>query len=156
MAQATFDIPAGAISNYMIGSSPPIDPEKIIRTQSVDVELFGPATTIAALTKLAHIVRGATGTLVGFEVAHMVAGTGDRTVSVDVKKSTGGGAFATVLSSVAQILVASTVRVPIAGVFSNATIVGDDILEFVVTLGGTTGSYPQGLIATLTFTETYT
>lgn len=122
--------------------------------RSHSTELFGPSTTITALTKLLHIVRGATGTLVGAEaVISVVASDASRTVTVDIQKSTGGAAFATVCTTTIDITSSTTVRVPVAAVFSSTALTDGDILQAVVTVAGGVGTQAQGLLLTLTFDE---
>lgn len=156
MAQILIDFPSNTIKNGMCAADMALAASKHIRHQSVDVELYGPATSIAALTKWIHIVRGATGTLVGFEAAIAVlASDVSRTVTVDLHKSTGGGAFATVLTSTIGFTTSSTVRVPVAAVINTATLVDGDILAIVVTVAGGSGTQATGLMATLTMEEVY-
>lgn len=156
MGQVLVDIPQGGITNAMIASSPPVSASKLTRHQSIDVELYGPAVTVAALTKWLHIVRGGSGTLIGFEAAIAVVATGaDRTITVDLQKSTGAGSFATVLSSTCGFTNVSAVRTPVAAVISSAGIVDGDILEVVVTVAGSASAQATGLTVTLTYEETY-
>lgn len=154
--QVTVDWPSNTIKNVMCASDMALAASKLIRHQSVDVELFGPATTVTALTKWIHIVRGSTGTLVGLEAAIAVlASDVSRTITVDLHKSTGGGSFATVLTSTIGFTTSSTVRVPVAAVINTATLVDGDILAIVVTVAGGSGSQATGLMATLHMEETY-
>lgn len=119
-----------------------------------DVELFGPATTITALTKTLHIVRGGTGALVGAEaVIYVIASDVSRTVTVDIQKSTAGGAFATVCSVTIGFSTSTPVRVPVAATFSSTALTDGDVLEAIVTVAGGSGTQAQGLHLTLTFDE---
>lgn len=155
MPTVPFEVPNNFVTKAMIKSTAGLSGAQIVRHESINIELFGPATTIAALTKWLHLVRGATGTIVAAQVVHAVAGTGDRTVTVDIQKSTGGSAFATMLSGTMQVLVATTIRTAVTATFSSQSVVAGDIVEAIVTLGGTTGSYPQGLLLTVTIEEDY-
>jgi hypothetical protein len=122
--------------------------------RSQSVELFGPAVSVAAVTKWLHIVRGAAGTLVGFEAAIAVAADdASRTIDVDLQKSTGAGAFATVCSASADFTNSSAVRTPVAATFSSTSLVDGDILQVVVTVAGGAGNQATGLTVTLTFDE---
>ncbi len=155
MPQITISVPSGGITNAMIAASPPIDYGKVTATRAVDQELYGPAVTVAAITKWLHIVRGATGTLIGFEAAIAVVASGaDRTITVDLQKSTGAGAFATVLSSTIGFTNGSAVRTSNAAVISTPSIVAGDILEVVVTVAGSASAQATGLTITLTYAET--
>ena len=117
-------------------------------------ELFGPAVAVTALTKWVHIVRGATGTVVSVEAAIAVVATGaDRTITVDLHKSTGAGAFATILSATIGFTNASAVRTMVAGTISTATLADGDILAVVVTVAGAGGNQATGLTVTVNLGE---
>jgi hypothetical protein len=107
--------------------------------------------TIAAATYYLHTVRGANLTLLNFYAAitETVATGADRTVNVDLQKSTGGGAFATVLSATIQFTNGSTARVVSSATISSAACVVGDLLRVVVTVAGAAGAQALGLIATL-------
>lgn len=159
MTQIAFEWPAKTIVNGMCSDSMALAASKVIRHQSCDHELFGPSTTITALSKDIHIVRGATATVIGLEAAicGTIATGADRTVTVDLHKSTGGGAYATVLSSTIGFTNASTLRTAVAAVVSAspAALVDGDILRLIVTVAGSASAQALGLIVTLTYTETY-
>jgi hypothetical protein len=157
MAQVLVDVPASGITNYMIAASPPIDANKLYRHQSIDRELFGPAVTVAALTTDVHIVRGTAGTLVGFQAAicGTIATGADRTITVDLQKSTGAGAYSTVLSGTIGFTNASVLRTAVSGTFSNTSLVAGDILRVIVTVAGSASAQALGLVATLTYAEQY-
>jgi hypothetical protein len=138
--------PASVIRNSQVASDAAIDASKLLHLVHGGIELFGPSTTIAALSKDVRIGKGI-GTIAAVRTFFSVIGTGDRTVSVDLQKSTGGGAFATVLSAPMSITVSSTVRTLITGTISSATYAAGDLFRWVVALGGSTGNYPQGLFA---------
>jgi hypothetical protein len=152
----TLTPPASSITNNSIVANAQIAASKTVRHESLNLEIAAPGTAITAATKLAHIVRGATGTLVGIQAAITTVATGaDRTITVDLLKSSGGGAFATVLSSTIGFTNVSAVRTAVSGILSSAGLVAGDILEIVVTVAGAAGAQAAGLLVTLTFEETY-
>lgn len=156
LSSKTFTAPSGSITNDSIQASAGISASKTVRHESINVELFGPAVSVAAVTKWLHIVRGATGTIVAFEAAIAVAADDvSRTIDVDLHKSTGGGSFASVLSASADFTNSSTVRVPVAATISSAGLVDGDILAVVVAVAGGSGNQATGLTVTLTIEETY-
>lgn len=140
--------PDGSITKQKIAPLAGIESSKVVHRFSQPAELFGPTTTIAALTKLLRIAKRG-GTNVSFQAATSVQATGDRSVTVDLQKSTGGGAFASILSAPLSIPQATAVRTAVNGTISTPTFVAGDIFQVVVALGGTTGTYPQGLLVTL-------
>jgi hypothetical protein len=122
--------------------------------RSQSVELFGPAVSVAAVTKWLHIVRGGTGALVGFEAAIAVpADDASRTITVDLHKSTGAAAFATVLSATIGFTNGSVARTATAATINTTALTDGDILEVVVTVAGGAGNQATGLTVTLTFDE---
>lgn len=157
LSSQTQSYPAGSITDAAIAAGATgayITRTKVHHQQNIGVELYGPTTTVAALTKWLHIVRGAAATIVAFEAAIAVVATGaDRTITVDLQKSTGGGAFATVLSATCGFTNGSTVRVPVAGTISSASLVDGDILQTVVTVAGAAGAQATGLTIGLTLAE---
>ncbi len=136
-----------------------LDASKHIRHESINKMLFGRSTTVIAATEDIHIVRGATGTLVGFEASinGAIATGADRTITVDLHKSTGGAAFATVLSSTIGFTNVSTLRTAVAAVINaaSAALVDGDQLAIIVTVAGAASAQATGLSVTLTYTETY-
>jgi hypothetical protein len=120
----------------------------------ISQELFGPTAAVTALTKWLHIVRGGTGARVAFEAAIALGPTGaDRTITVDLQKSTGGAAFATVLSATIGFVDASVERVATAATISSTALTDGDILQVVVTVAGAAGNQATGLTVTLTYDE---
>lgn len=70
---------------------------------------------------------------------------GTKTMTVDLQKSTGGGAWTTVLSSTLTINSSSTARTPVAMSLSGTpTHVAGDVYQLVVTVAGTGGTGVQG------------
>ena len=153
----TFTPPAGSVVNASIAAGSAgsyIERSKGVQGHAITNELFGPTTAVTAVTRWWHTVRGATGTVVSVEAAIAVVATGaDRTITVDLHKSTGAGAFATILSATAGFTNASAVRTPVAGTISTASLVDGDILAIVVTVAGAAGNQATGLTVTVNIGE---
>jgi hypothetical protein len=140
-------IAAGALGAY-------VNPTKLRHRNWHNTELFGEGITVAALNKWIHTVQSATGELVGLSAVIAVQATGaDRTVHVDLQKSTAGGAFATVLSSTIGFTNTSVIRIPVDAVIGTVALVAGDILRLVVTVAGAAGAQAQGLLVTLVWDE---
>lgn len=157
MAQVTIDIPTGSLTNAMIKAGAGISASKTVRHQAIPIELFGPAASVTALTKDIHIVSGSTGTAIRFQatINGAIATDVSRTITVDLHKSSAGGAFSTILSSTIDFTNASVLRTAVAAVFSNTSLVADDMLRIIVTVAGGSGSQATGLFAELVLEETY-
>lgn len=141
-------LPAGTVSNSHVASGAAIDASKLLHMVNVCTELYGPSTTVAALTKECYVAKGA-GTLSVVRVAcnGTIATGADRTVNVDLQKSTGGGAFATVLSATALLNNASSLRTLASGTLSSTTYAAGDLFRWVVTVAGAAGNQAIGLVA---------
>ncbi len=114
-------------------------------------------TAIVASTEDFHVVMGATGLFKSLAAAFtgVIASDVSRTVTVDIQRSTAGGAFATIMSSTVVINTSSTIRVAQFGVVnaSLAALVQGDILRRVITVAGGSGSQAQGLVVSCGWME---
>lgn len=111
-------------------------------------------TAVVSVTEEIHIAKYA-GVVQSIEAAVSQLPTGDYTVTVDLQKSTAGGAFTTVLSATFDIDAADTVRVAVAGTVDSTKddYVAGDIFRVVVTAAGASGTQAQGLNVTVFFEE---
>ena len=131
-----------------------ISDEKVIHRLAVHYSQ-NPGSAIVAETKDVHIVNGASGTLVNVLAAVTgVAAAGAYVATVDVQKSTGGGAFATILTSVLTIDSAVAIRTKIEAAIANDALIEGDILRVIVAVSGGSGTQPQGLQVTFALAET--
>ena len=146
LSSKTQSYPAGSVTNASIVASAGIAASKVIHQFQVGGELVAAGTVVDDMTKLLHAVYGATGTIVRAEAfITTVASSSGSTIAVDLHKSTGGGAFATILSSPLTITSTATVRVPQALTISNSALVDGDLLQAVVTTPNSSAALPQGL-----------
>ncbi len=146
-----FSIPDGAITNDNIVTDAGIEASKLNHQHMIAIELFGPAVSVAALTRQLFIAY-APGTILSAKASVVTVATGaDRTVTVDVKRSTAAGAYATILTSTIGFTDASVVLTPVAAVI-NASLddyIASDLFEVVVTVAGSAGAQAVGLLFTL-------
>jgi hypothetical protein len=130
------------------------DPLGVTKTRHQHQQMFGqdPGTAVVAKTHIVHAARGA-GTVKDFSAFMTVANGAASTVTVDIQKSTGGGAFATILTGSEVFLASGTPRV--IQVFdldpTKVDYVAGDIFIAVVTVAG--GAVGQGLGGWGTFDE---
>ena len=145
---------AGSIGNAAITAAAGIASTKLQQQQTVVEELFGPTTTITALTRQLAMINGGTCNLLKFRASLITVATGaDRTVTVDLQRSTAGGAFATVLSATIGFTNGSTARTVVSGTISTAAGVQNDLYQVVVTVAGAAGAQALGLIVALDFQQ---
>lgn len=145
----TLSIPAGTIVDAAVSASAAIAATKVVHQFPVQYAVAS-GVAVATISIPLHIVRGATGTVVGIEVTCTQAPTSSDTVTTNLHKSTGGGAFATILTGNISLSSSSTARVVYAGTISSADLVDGDILMAVVTA---TGTSCQGLCVVVTLRE---
>lgn len=144
----TITLPTSVVSNSNVASDAAIDASKLVHMVNVCTELYGPSTTVAALTKECYIAKGI-GSLSSVRAAinGTIATGADRTVTVDLQKSTAGGAFATVLSGTVGFTNGSSLRTLSTGTISSATYAAGDLFRWVVTVAGAAGNQAIGLVA---------
>lgn len=145
----------GGIRDGQVASGAGIQAEKVVQQYTIGKLLTtDDVTAIAATTKTLLIVKGLTGTVMGFEAVIQTTATGaDRTVTVDLQKSTGGAAFATILSSTIGFNNTSSPRIKSSGVISTSSVIAGDVLRAVVTVVGAAGAQAIGLQCSLTMQE---
>lgn len=148
LSSKTFTPPASSITDASIVANAGIQATKVVHQNpgvATGVQLFNPTATVTALTQTLGMAH-ASGTLIGFGAWVEVVATGaDRTITVDLKKSTGGGAYATVLSATVGFTNGSTIRTLVSGTISSASYVAGDIFQAVVTVAGSAGAQATGL-----------
>ena len=111
-------------------------------------------TDVTALTKLIHVAGGA-GKVTAIEVApgETAPNGGDKLWTVDVKKSTAGGAFATIIDT-PKIINTTAVALTLQTVTIDASTyrIGD-VFQVVVTVSGGSGNQGQGGCIVVWFDE---
>ncbi len=153
LSAQTVTLPASSVTNAAIIAAAAIDATKVVQ-QFCSEYAQAPGSDIATATLDAHIAYAA-GTLVSVQAAVTgLAATGDRSATIDLQRSTAGGAFATVLSAPITLSIADTIRVPDTATISSAAYVAGDLFRWVITqVAGSSGTRPQGLIARALFRE---
>lgn len=148
--------PNDSITNAAIDANAAIQASKLEHQYAIHYAQ-APGSAIVAATQDVHLVYGAEGLIVALEAAitGAVADDVSRTVTIDLQKSTAGGAFATALISTIQFTSATTLRTAVAAVLDGGEedLVEGDILRIVVTVAGGSGAQAQGLQVTLMIRE---
>jgi len=152
----TFSPPAGCITNASVLPAAGIAATKLQRRISAPYSQADGSDIAAAIVPV-HVVRGATATVVGVDVACVDAPSGgDKAFSVDVQKADEGTPTpATVLTgTIAYSATQSDCEVESGTISASpaALVTGDTVLV-VVAVSGSTGTQGQGLIVTVTIDE---
>lgn len=140
---------AASVNDAAVVAGANIQATKLVHQYAPRVDQ-APGVNVASATDLIHqVFASGTGvsTVAGFEATIITAITGNDTVTVDLQRSTGGGAFATVLTAPITINSATPAKTPQAASIASASLNNGDLLQVVVTYTHNTGTPPQGLIA---------
>lgn len=151
-----FTPPANCITNASIVNNAGIEASKIQRHECADAELFATTNLVSDAHRVLHVVRGTTGTIVGFEVVHYAtAATTAAFVVVDLQKATNATTWTSVLASPVTISSSDAAYTPRAATISAAGMEDGDIFRVSVLTSGTSTNMPRGLTCHLTYSETY-
>jgi len=146
----SFSAPSGSITNAMIVAAAGISASKLQRRITVRVSQMSGLPADSG-SWIVHVCRG-TGTLQALECVVDTLGVSDASLAVDLRKSTGGAAFASVLTADVDMST-QAVRTVVAGTFDDDELVDGDILQIVIQASPNAGTLPQGLCVVLTLDE---
>jgi hypothetical protein len=140
----TLNMPDSTITDDKIAVGAAVDAAKLDHQYEISLsQVTGSACTDE--TKIVHIAKGA-GELVAASYVCDVACLGNATIDIDVKKSTGGGAFATLLNAAMQATSSDSDKTVVAGTpAGTATYSAGDIIEITVDATVGTGTLGEGL-----------
>lgn len=149
------DLPSASITNAKFSSaaSDRLAAAKAVHRFAVPYSQSVGSAVVAETGKMVHVAAAA-GILAAVKAAVDTLATGeDRALTVDVKKSTAGGAWATVLSAVITIDDEDTAKTAYTGTIASAAYVAGDLFEIVVTVAGSASAQALGLGVSLFFDE---
>lgn len=148
---------AGSVGDTQVKSGDYVQAVKLIHQfcRSLDQ---APGASVVAQTKIVHAVAGANTNqsicgVASLTAAVDAAATGDHTVTIDVQKRNGGGAWASILAAPYVINSATPAGTAEAISVAQPTLVTGDLVKIVVTVAGSTGVQAQGLIVELQIRE---
>jgi hypothetical protein len=142
------------VSDSHISGTAAIATRKMLHRYRVDYSQ-ATGTAVVTLASYALCICKGTGTVRSFEAAIIgaIATGADRTVTIDLHKSTGAGAFATILSATVVFTNVSTIRVVSTATISDTALADGDMLYLTVTVAGAAGAQAQGLVCMLEYDE---
>jgi hypothetical protein len=146
-----FSAPAGAITNAGVAANAAIDDTKLKNRSDL---VHSQSGTVAAATQYLKVMRAA-GTVLLIEAAitETIATGADRTITIDLAVSTGGGAFASILTGTIGFTNASVLRDLTTGSIASPTLVDGDILRLTVAVAGAAGNQALGLVVNVQVSE---
>lgn len=146
------NLPDGVVDNADINSDADIAYSKLQHVHHCVIEQAN-GSAVADQESIVFIAT-APCTILAVEIMILTAAAGDSTVDVDVKKSTGGGAFSSILSAAEQIDSTTVVRTLVEATLSGTPTLADgDAIEIVIDATVGTGTLPQGIIVDVTIAE---
>jgi hypothetical protein len=153
---AGMSLPPGAVTNASVAANAAIASSKLVCQKTITQQLIPETSPVTALTiDLASLV-GAAGTLKDFNAWVTTVATGaDRTVTVDLQKSSGGGSYASICTTTIGFTNTSAALTLVAAVPTSFGLLAGDLLRAVVTVAGSAGAQALGLSVTLRYDETY-
>jgi len=150
----TFSFSSGNVAQNKFDSSNRRQAEWSQQEHKLEYSTATDATTVAAFTGTLGAIHY-TGDVVEVSVTPITAPTGgDLEFTVDIRKSTGAGAFATILSSVETVDNTSTTRTAQYATLSGTpTLARGDLLQLVIAVSGSTGAQGIGVNVTIRYRE---
>jgi hypothetical protein len=151
------DVPAAAIGDAKFSSaaSDRLAAAKAIHQFPVSYGQDDGADVASKTTKI-HLARGA-GTVLEFAIETTIAPAGNgcnKQFTVDLQKSTAGGAFSSLLNTPLVIDSTKTALTKYLAVLATTpTYAANDILQEVVTASGNTGNQAQGMLGVAMLAE---
>jgi hypothetical protein len=139
-----FSFPDDTVTDQKIPDGANIGDEKLLHRVPLKHTQAGAVVAATELLSIAYC----SGTVASFKAAIVTPATGaDRTVTIDIQKSSGGGAFASILTAPLVLNNAAVALTPVdLSLVASPTILEDDILQLVVTVAGAAGAQAIGLI----------
>lgn len=133
-----------------------IEAEKVIHQYTLSrLTTADAATAVTTITLPLHTIHGSSAELMSLTawLTTAITAASDRTIIVDLQRSTAGGAFATVLGTTITFDQSIASRTVLAGVINTTTAIEGDIFQLVVTVAGSSGTQGKGLVVSLSVQE---
>ena len=145
-------LPVGCVDDEKIASDAKIAATKVVQPihyhQGDD-----DGVEVSVANKIIHVNLGAAGQVVGLSAGLIVAPAGDKSCTIDIKDSAG----VSFLSSTITLDSGSSAYSVYDAVVDAAkqALSADDVVELVITIAGSTGSYPKGVFVKYKAWEEY-
>ena len=148
----TVALPSSTVENADVKSDADIGYAKLQHVHHVTLTQAD-GSAVADESRVVFIAR-APCTVLAVECALLTVAAGDSTVDVDVQQSTGGGAFASILTAAESLDSSTVVRTVVEATLDGTPTLADgDMLLIDIDATAGTGTLPQGLIVDVTIAE---
>jgi hypothetical protein len=131
------------LGNTEFGTADPLAASKFYNPRNFQYDATG--TLVAATRYFGPMRKAGSWQRLEAAITEAIATGGDRTVTIDLLKSTGAGAYATVVSGSFQFTSASTLRLAVAATLADTSFAVGDTFKLTVTVAGGVGNQAQGL-----------
>lgn len=141
-------LPAGTVDNNSIDADAAIEASKLEHRNNIFYQQPIGTAVVAAIVPI-YVCRAENGAAVidlFTTIVGAIATGGDRTITIDIKKSTAGGAPATILSSTKVLNNASVLYTHNDFTINDDDLVEGDILIAYITVAGVASAQGQGLV----------
>jgi hypothetical protein len=143
----------GVVNSRSVASGSNLDETNLQHRHHVEFGQNG-AADAAAATRVVYRAYKPSTVLVAYVTPDVVPTGGTKTMTVDVKKSTAGGAWASILTATTTLDGTAVARTPVALSLSGSpALIAGDLLQIVITVGGSGGSGVQGFMVEIVVTE---
>lgn len=142
----TVSLPDGTVTNAKVSASADIDASKLEHQYSKVIGCAKVGVDAASEAYVAHVVYGATGTILAFKAGAVTVAGATTSLTVDLKKN-----GTTVLSAVITLNNGQSNYQLVSGTVTTPTLAAGDVLTVHFALSGT--NEPQGAFAHLVLRE---
>ena len=139
-------LPSNSVIDATVSPAAAISTSKVVKQEPLRHRQQSGSAVIAA-NEILGGVRGTTPSILQVRAMIDTVATGsDRTVTIDVQRSTGGGAFSSVLTSTLVFDHTATARTFSSATVSLPTLVDGDVIKVTVAVAGSAGNQALGLL----------
>lgn len=142
----TMSLPDGTVTDARVSAAADISASKLEHQHEIVVPCAKVGVDAASESHVAHVVYGATGTILAFKAGAVTVAGASTSVTVDLKKN-----GTTVLSAVITLNDTQSNYQLVAGTVTTPSLAAGDVLTVHFTLSG--ANEPQGVFATLILRE---
>lgn len=148
----TIGLPTGSITSAMIASAANVAEAKLQHRIHVQYNVADGADLTTVIMPVFLAYKGCTVLAVQAMCIDVCEG-GDKKFTVDVLKSTAGGAAASILTAALDFAGKTDLTTYSATLSGTPTLIATDMLQVTITVSGSTGNQGQGLIVDIVLKE---
>ncbi len=149
LSASTMTLPAASVGDAQATTGSPITAAKLQHQYEKIAQPQDSTTNAAVSRKVIHVVKGATATIVSFDVGAVTAATVDATTTIDLKKN-----GSSILTGAVSLTASTAAFALLAGSLASSSLVAGDVLEFHITAATVAaGALAKGVFGRLVIRE---